>query len=296
MNGFNQEPATTQNFSRWKLPAIIGGVAVLIILIIVGGWWLVKSRGQIAVPSPTVSSALQELDKSLAACDNIKNTEICRSRLTEDMAVKVGSTDVCQELKGTDFESCVWKVARTQLKADDCDLISNKDKKNECKDSIYRVLASQDLSLSWCEKISDELTRTRCINTLTEQIAKEKGCSGTGIDQSVCDHQKILGAVIASNDSDQCYTLSDIKDQSACLESVGPGDKDGDGLNSDLENSLGTSDESLDSDNDGLSDAEEHNEYKTNPSVIDTDGDGFSDGDEVKNGYNPLGAGKIQLF
>lgn len=43
----------------------------------------------------------------------------------------------------------------------------------------------------------------------------------------------------------------------------------------------------LDSDQDGLSDAEEKT-YGTNPQKADTDGDGYSDGVEVKGGYDPL--------
>jgi hypothetical protein len=49
---------------------------------------------------------------------------------------------------------------------------------------------------------------------------------------------------------------------------------------------------SLDSDNDGLTDAEEKI-YGTNPLNPDTDGDGYLDGAEVKAGYNPNGAGKL---
>ena len=49
----------------------------------------------------------------------------------------------------------------------------------------------------------------------------------------------------------------------------------------------------LDSDQDGLSDADEINVYGTNPLKSDTDGDGYLDGDEVKNGYNPLGDGRL---
>ncbi|MCK5490795.1 MAG: rhodanese-like domain-containing protein [Candidatus Pacebacteria bacterium] len=49
----------------------------------------------------------------------------------------------------------------------------------------------------------------------------------------------------------------------------------------------------LDSDNDGLTDMEEINSYGTDPENPDTDGDSFKDGDEVQNGYNPNGAGKI---
>lgn len=47
-----------------------------------------------------------------------------------------------------------------------------------------------------------------------------------------------------------------------------------------------------DQDNDGLSNVQEY-AVGTNPKLADTDGDGYSDGDEVKGGYNPLGAGKL---
>ena len=49
----------------------------------------------------------------------------------------------------------------------------------------------------------------------------------------------------------------------------------------------------LDSDQDGLTDAEELNIYQTNPLQADSDGDGYTDGDEVRAGYNPLGSGKL---
>ena len=49
-----------------------------------------------------------------------------------------------------------------------------------------------------------------------------------------------------------------------------------------------------DSDNDGLSDYEEINIYKTDPHNPDTDNDGMSDGDEVKKGRNPLGKGRLK--
>lgn len=51
---------------------------------------------------------------------------------------------------------------------------------------------------------------------------------------------------------------------------------------------------SLDTDYDGLSDSQEY-EYKTNPLNPDSDGDGYKDGVEIKNGYNPLGQGRLQI-
>lgn len=47
-------------------------------------------------------------------------------------------------------------------------------------------------------------------------------------------------------------------------------------------------DASKDSDNDGVSDFDEENVYKTDPLNPDTDGDGFTDGIEVVRGFDPL--------
>ncbi|MBF8280917.1 MAG: ErfK/YbiS/YcfS/YnhG family protein [Candidatus Magasanikbacteria bacterium] len=44
---------------------------------------------------------------------------------------------------------------------------------------------------------------------------------------------------------------------------------------------------SPDTDNDGLTDADELSLYRTDPNNADTDNDGFKDGLEVKNGYSP---------
>lgn len=49
----------------------------------------------------------------------------------------------------------------------------------------------------------------------------------------------------------------------------------------------------IDSDEDGLSDADEITVYKTDPDNPDTDSDGYGDGLEVTSGYNPLGEGKL---
>lgn len=49
-----------------------------------------------------------------------------------------------------------------------------------------------------------------------------------------------------------------------------------------------------DHDNDGL-DLKDEYKYLTNPLQADTDQDGYSDGDEVKNGYSPIGTGKLDM-
>lgn len=70
-------------------------------------------------------------------------------------------------------------------------------------------------------------------------------------------------------------------------------DTDKDGLTNSEEEKLGTKIDNIDSDSDGLSDREEVRVYKTNPLNNDSDNDTYKDGEEIKNGYNPLGSGKL---
>lgn len=70
-------------------------------------------------------------------------------------------------------------------------------------------------------------------------------------------------------------------------------DTDKDGLDDIRENDLGTDISVTDTDADGLSDGDEVIIWKTDPLKQDTDGDTHVDGKEVRNGYNPLGAGKL---
>lgn len=60
------------------------------------------------------------------------------------------------------------------------------------------------------------------------------------------------------------------------------------------ENKTTTNNVFLDSDQDGLTDAEEKT-YGTDPFNPDTNGDGYSDGAEVKSGYDPLTGKKIMI-
>ncbi len=72
-----------------------------------------------------------------------------------------------------------------------------------------------------------------------------------------------------------------------------PVDTDSDGLDDIREKQLGTDPNKKDTDSDGLSDGDEVLIWKTKPLVKDTDLDGHLDGVEIKNGYNPLGPGKL---
>jgi len=71
---------------------------------------------------------------------------------------------------------------------------------------------------------------------------------------------------------------------------VAEDDADGDGLSDDEEADLGTDPDDSDTDDDGLTDYEEVEEYGTDPLDVDTDGDGASDAYEVDTGTDPLDA------
>ncbi len=70
-------------------------------------------------------------------------------------------------------------------------------------------------------------------------------------------------------------------------------DSDSDGLTDNEEKELGTNFLQIDSDGDGLFDFNEVKVYFTDPLNPDTDGDGYLDGEEVLQGYNPKGEGKL---
>jgi len=64
-------------------------------------------------------------------------------------------------------------------------------------------------------------------------------------------------------------------------------DSDNDGLTDAEEGQLGTDPFKADTDGDGLNDHQEAKVYLTNPLNPDTDGDGYLDGEEVSHGYDP---------
>lgn len=70
-------------------------------------------------------------------------------------------------------------------------------------------------------------------------------------------------------------------------------DTDKDGVRDIDEKRYASDANKADTDDDGLNDYLEIFQYKTKPDVADTDGDTYLDGNEVDNGYDPNGPGKL---
>lgn len=111
----------------------------------------------------------------------------------------------------------------------------------------------------------------------------------------------VIGGSIANSSTLETNSNNPFNSESESNSSIGDGqmlfgeivDTDGDGLEDAAEVKIGIDYKNWDSDGDSLSDGDEVNIWKTDPLKPDTDGDSYSDGVEVKNGYNPLGSGKL---
>lgn len=125
--------------------------------------------------------------------------------------------------------------------------------------------------------------------------AVDADCVETQVDCCDCGHGGIqLGinkqyieqwqAVLKKKCQDiSCIAMFNCKDGKAVCENSKCVFKEDAGLNIS---------DNLDSDSDGLMNLDEA-EYNTDPNNPDSDGDGYSDREEINNGYNPMGEGKL---
>jgi len=114
------------------------------------------------------------------------------------------------------------------------------------------------------------------------------------IDIQEFDEEDLVEEIpIVEDQTDEVVPDVEIDIPDPVVETTPSKDSDGDGLSDFQEAQIGTSPTSTDTDVDQLSDYDEVMLYKSNPLDPDTDNDGYLDGEEVKNGYNPNGTGKL---
>jgi hypothetical protein len=98
---------------------------------------------------------------------------------------------------------------------------------------------------------------------------------------------------VLATDEEMGQAKGDVVPQEVIATVPATVDSDSDGLTDAEEIMAGTNPMEVDTDKDGLFDYDEIKVYLTNPLLADTDGDGYLDGDEVKSGFDPKGPGKL---
>ncbi len=267
MNGFDQTSDSTR--PPWKIVVLVAGAAVIAVALIVGAVLFVRSRQKVEIASQNMDRIEAQLASSLAGCAQEPDPEECRNQKVLLAAKATGASTVCEQLTGSDHDSCVWTVAKDREDPESCAAIADVERAKTCSDQINVRLALSKKDASFCDKVLDAAKQDGCRNSVDGPLT-EANCVGRGSDQAVCDKLAQFEAAVAAKDPSKCLELSDETEQSRCADLVGTGDVDLDGLMADEERSYGSSD--------------------TNP---DTDGDGYSDFAEVKAGYNPAGPGKL---
>ena len=121
----------------------------------------------------------------------------------------------------------------------------------------------------------------------TSPLAPDTDGDGVLDGDEVAQGSDPLSGIAVEPSTDETPTVGETSAAAPETSATVPGDSDGDGLEDDVEVSLGTDPFDTDTDDDGLSDGDEYYVHQTGTRNPDTDGDGVLDGDEVANGTNP---------
>jgi len=214
-------------------------------------------------------------------------------------ALKTKNDIYCKRLKEGNYDQCVYSVAVYHKDSDFCQKINDPNLKKECLENLEfeKIITGSDVNE--CFNLEVDKFRKQCLKDFFVKYYNDidKCKKFTDDTREFCESVVYRNIAISKHNEEMCYKITDNNIKDNCLSELKkikpPLDNDGDGLSDSEELSYGTDPFSKDTDNDGLSDKEELKTYHTNPRNKDTDGDGYSDGDEVKNGFNPLGEGKL---
>lgn len=289
MDGFEAQP-TPRNIP-WKPVAIIASAVVLAIILIVGAVWFVRSRQERIREEIAYERLSAQVDKALLSCDSAKDPQGCKDAYVKDAAAEQGVAELCGKSSTAEaVDDCVWQAAVEKADPEMCEVMNDAETAKKCQDGIYMSVATAGSNLAGCDNISDATVRERCVASISRAIAEEKGCEGTGIDASICAELSEESFMRTVSDPDDCLSFEEDEEKLVeCLEIVGSGDRDQDGLAASDEDAFGSSDYSFDTDTDGLSDGDEVHVWGSDPTNPDSDGDTYLDGAEVAAGYDPMG-------
>lgn len=255
---------STQSGLNWRPIALIAG-GVLGLVVVIG--LIIRFTG------PSNRVALEQLvDQQVETiqenCANAQDPEACAAADILDSVELSGEASMCDALpSGTGRDDCFFLVAQGQEDPSMCKLVEQEPTKTLCLDTVYRLLAEEDIAQ--CDKLSTQEKQENCRATLNPVTLQE--CEAQKNPSAECQFLVIAEQAQVKQDASICDRL-EAGEAEECRELVLVDDPDFDGISTD----------------------QERNKYGTDPYNPDTDGDGYSDGDEVDAGYNPNGEGELE--
>lgn len=250
----------------WK-PVLIAGGAV--VLVIVGGIVVWKMRA----PPPSLVAQRQAAQEQAASdCASSKDPAACRVAKLAQVAQASGDTAACASLPAAAHDDCVWGVAKAKGDTSICGDMNDTVLKAKCASGIIRQKAIDANDENICNQLEDAGERTACVELISPTTAAN--CEARGASASACAYLALLASIGPTSTAAVCDSLTNEGQKANCLEFI-------------------STEQSADSDKDGLTNGQEVLTYRTDPLKADTDGDGYADGVEVKGGFNPNGPGKL---
>lgn len=226
-------------------------------------------------PSPKIVKI--DAVKMESDCEEIideRSKNECLSSLYYARALRNNDEFLCNNIiLELNRDDCIKSIALKNLDTNLCNDIIGEEIRNNCVLNIIEKKAKDAGDSGFCSQLVSYSDKMSCFYRSVD-INNEKSCDNvSGENNILCLNALNFNQAMSTGDVSYCEKISNLQEKSSCVGEIG---------------SLVVAD----LDNDGLSDEEEAF-YGTDPQNPDSDGDGYKDGEEVKNGYNPLGAGKL---
>ncbi|MDP3056954.1 MAG: hypothetical protein Q8N37_00325 [bacterium] len=227
--------------------------------------------------SENIVNRLPESENIASILEELKNNhpEFSASQLEFYRETAKSDKEIIKLCKGRgDENDCIASVAFIKGESAVCGEIENSKIRIECANAILQRLGVEKIDKCWS---FDGYDLMHCLRNIFVMYDKPEDCLNLKSEktQQVCESVFYYEIAFIQHDGELCKKITNEKLNQYCFENAGG--------------------KFPDSDNDGLTDYEEINKYHTDPANPDTDGDGYTDGDEVKNGFNPLGEGKLKF-
>lgn len=265
---YDWNPGEMPQSPKWwqskRLQIILGGVVLLIVIGFILAGILVRRGGSSSMRIQEEANGI--ISRESSECDSASDNEACLSALRTRTARSLGAVAVCEGLTEDEYYNCVLLIAQEQKTLQSCDVLKNSEKQN-CLDAITLIIANEKQDYGLCHTIVSEELKEACEQLTLGAVIAGNACATFGISELVCEDEKRYRDILASGTILDCVNLQRESSRENCEEMF----------------------RGIDSDDDGLSDADEVLIHRTDPRNPDTDGDGYDDGEEIDAGFNPRG-------